>query len=176
MIKSTYSLIWTVIIIFTSTFTLYGDIRYEADPRGKIEQLTGEGEYLPVKEGAGKWTFKGADQDWVFTRTTKFKDGGEFEVKRERFWIAIRRVDGVWVTRTKYRYKMGSSDSIEVTEKDKSGKFSANCRISENKIILSLIRKKQGLIFKITKAGEFIQVNHLSLSSLKDITILFKRQ
>ena len=163
----------TLICILMSSVLLFGEIRYDADPRGKVEQITGVGDYVPVNQGVDKkdindirWSFKGGDQDWEFTRVT--------HDKQERFWISILKVDGVWVTRTKYRFKEGGSG--EVTEKDKSGKFIADCRITEGKVILILNRKKKGYLFKITRIDGNIQINYTNIFNLEDRTINLKKQ
>lgn len=191
------ALIWIIIVI--STAALYGDVRHAVDPRGKIENLLGEGEFVwnmdeqkladCVKEGKEtgqdftireiRWTVTGGDYDWVFTRTTRMGEDNESTIKRERFRIAILKADGVWVTRTKYRYRVGKykqGDTDEVGEKDKGSKFIARCRITGKKIILAAAKKKQGSIFKITKKDGLMQVNLITTHDLRDWTMSYKKR
>lgn len=192
MSKKLSALLW--ILIFISTAVLYGDVPHASDPRGKIEKITGEGEFVwdmnetkladCVKEGkeAGKeftvreitWTVKGGGQDWMFTRTKRMGDDNNSTVKTERFWITIMKADGVWVTRTKYRYKEGEAG--EVGDKDKGGKFSASSRISGKTIILSLTKKKQGRLFRITKKDGLMQVIYITMPDLIDWTMSYKKK
>ncbi|NIM11727.1 MAG: hypothetical protein GTO45_17345 [Candidatus Aminicenantes bacterium] len=190
------ALIWIIIVI--STAALYGDLQHAVDPRGKIENLVGEGDFVwdmdeqkfadCVKEGKEtgrdftireiRWKVTGGDQDWVFTRITRMGDDNEPTIKRERFWITILKVDGVWVTRTKYRYRERNykeGDTDEVGEKDKGRKFTAHCRITSKKIILTLTKKKQGYIFRITKKDGLIQVNLITMHDLRDWTMSYKK-
>ncbi len=190
------ALIWIIII---STAALYGDLQHAEDPRGKIESLIGEGDFIwdmdqqkfadCVKEGKEtgldftireiRWTVTGGDQDWVFTRITRMGDDNEPTIKKERFWITIMKVDGVWVTRTKYRYSEGKykkDDTDEVGEKDKGRKFTASCRITGKKIILAAILKKQGYIFRITKQDGLMQENLITTHDLRDWTMSYKKR
>ncbi|UCH96378.1 MAG: hypothetical protein JSV88_05880 [Candidatus Aminicenantes bacterium] len=191
------ALIWIIIVI--STVALYGDMQHAVDPRGKIENLLGGGDFVwdmdeqkfadCVKEGKEtgrdftireiRWTVTGGGQDWVFTRITRMGDDNEPTIKRERFWITLIRVDGVWVTRTKYRYREGKykeGDTDEVGEKDKGSKFTARCRITSKKIILALTKKKQGYIFRITKKDGLMQVNLITTHDLRDCTMSYKKR
>lgn len=191
------ALIWIIIVI--STVALYGDIQHAVDPRGKIENIVGEGDFVwnmdeqkfadCVKEGKEtgrnftireiRWTVTGGDQDWVFTRITRMGDDNEPTIKRERFRISIIKADGVWVTRTKYRYREGKykkGDTDEVGEKDKGSKFTASCRITGKKIILAAIKKKQGYIFRITKKDGLMQVNLITTHDLRDWTMSYKKR
>jgi len=190
------ALIWIIIVI--STAALYGDMQHAVDPRGKIENLVGEGDFVwdmdeqkfadCVKEGKEtgrdftireiRWKVTGGGQDWVFTRITRMGDDNEPTIKRERFWITILKVDGVWVTRTKYRYRERNykeGDTDEVGEKDKGSKFTAHCRITSKKIILTLTKKKQGYIFRITKKDGLIQVNLITMHDLRDWIMSYKK-
>ena len=190
------ALIWIIIVI--STAALYGDLQHAVDPRGKIENLVGEGDFVwdmdeqkfadCVKEGKEtgrdftireiRWKVTGGGQNWVFTRITRMGDDNEPTIKRERFWITILKVDGVWVTRTKYRYRERNykeGDTDEVGEKDKGRKFTAHCRITSKKIILTLTKKKQGYIFRITKKDGLIQVNLITMHDLRDWTMSYKK-
>jgi hypothetical protein len=191
------ALIW--IMIFMSTAALYADVQHAEDPRGKIETLVGQGDFVwvmdqqeladLVKEAKEtgedftireiRWTITGGDQDWVFTRITRMGDENESTIKRERFRISILKADDVWVTRTKYRYNEGKykkDDSDEVGEKDKGSKFTARCRITGKKIILALTKKKEGYIFRITKQGELMRVNLITTHDLRDWTINYKKR
>ncbi len=194
------ALIWMIIVI--STAALYGDVQHAEDPRGKIENLIGEGEFVwnmdeqklaeCVKEAKEtgqdfkireiRWTVTGEDYDWVFTRITQMGDDNEPTIKRERFWISILKADGVWVTRTKYRYreeKYKKDDTDEVGEKDKGSKFTARCRITDKKIILAAIKKKQekqGYIFRITKKDGLMQVVLITTHDLMDWTFSYKKR
>ena len=191
------ALIWIIIII--STTALYGDMKHAEDPRGKIESLVGQGDFIwdmdqqkfadCVNEGKEtgldfsireiRWTVTGGDQDWVFTRITRMGDDNEPTIKKERFWITIMKVDGVWVTRTKYRYSEGKykkDDTDEVGEKDKGSKFAASCRITGKKIILAAIQKKQGYIFRITKQDGLMQENLITTHDLRDWTMSYKKR
>jgi hypothetical protein len=190
-------LIW--IMIFISTAALYGDVQHAEDPRGKIENLLGQGEFVwdmdqqgladLVKEAKEtgqdftireiRWTITGGEYDWIFTRITRMGDENEPTIKRERFWISILKADGVWVTRTKYRYNEGKykkDDSDEVGEKDKGSKFNARCRITSKKIILVVSKKKEEYIFRITKQGELMQVNLITPHDLRDWTFSYKKR
>ena len=188
------------IILVTSTVTLCGDLRHAVDPRGKIENIVGEGDFTwdmdeqkladYVKEGKEtgqdftireiRWKVTGADQEWVFTRVTQVGDDDkEPTIKRERFRITILKTDGVWVTRTKYRFGEGKykeGDTDELREKDSGGKFAARCRITGKKIILALTKKKQGYLFRITKKDGLMQVNLLTTHDLRDWTMSYKRR
>jgi hypothetical protein len=194
------ALIWIVMVI--STAALYGDVQHAEDPRGKIENIVGEGEFVwnmdeqkladCVKEGKEtgqdftirevRWTVTGGDYDWIFTRITRMGDDNESTIKRERFWISILKADGVWVTRTKYRYSEGKykeGDSDEVREQDKGKKFTARCRITGKKIILAAFKKKQekqGYLFKITKKDGLLQVNSITTHDLRVWTFSFKKR
>jgi hypothetical protein len=191
------ALIWIIIVI--STAALYGDMQHAVDPRGKIENLIGEGDFVwdmdqqkfadCVKEGKEtgldftireiRWTVTGGDQDWVFTRITRMGDDNEPTIKKERFRVTIIKADGVWVTRTKYRYGEGKykkDDTDEVGEKDKGSKFTANCRITGKKIILAATKKKQGYIFRITKKDGLMQVNLITTHDLRDWTMSYKKR
>lgn len=200
MNRKLYTFLWIIIVI--STAALYGDVQHAVDPRGKIENLIGEGEFVwnmdqqkladcekEAKETGQdfkireiRWTITGGDYDWVFTRITRMGDDNESTIKRERFWITILKADGVWVTRTKYRYREGKykkDDSDEVGEKDKGSKFTARCRITGKKIILATTKKKQekqGYIFRITKKGGLMQVNRITTHDLRDWTFSFKKR
>jgi len=197
MNRQLHALIWIVIVI--STAALYGDIQHAEDPTGKIENLVGEGVFVwnmdqqkladCKKEGKEtgqdftireiKWTVTGGDYDWIFTRITRMGDDNEPTIKAERFWISIIKADGVWVTRTKYRYREGAykeGDALEVAEKDKGSKFTARCRITGKKIILAAAKKKQGFIFMITKKDGLIQVNHITTHDLMDWSMSYKKQ
>jgi hypothetical protein len=197
MNRKLQALIWTVIVI--STAALYGDIKHAEGPRGKIENLVGEGVFVwnmdqqkladCVKEGKEtgqdftireiRWTVTGGDYDWIFTRITRMGDDNDPTIKTERFRISIIKADGVWVTRTKYRYSEGKykeGDTHEVAEKDKGSKFTARCRITGKKIILAAAKKKQGFIFRITKKDGLMQVNHITTHDLRDWTFSFKKQ
>jgi hypothetical protein len=190
-------LIW--IMIFISTAASYGDVQHGEDPRGKIENLLGQGEFVWDMDQQGladlekeaketgedftireiRWTITGGDQDWVFTRITRMGDENEPTIKRERFWISILKSDGVWVTRTKYRYNEGKykkDDTDEVREKDKGSKFAARCRITGKKIILALSKKKEDYIYMITKQGDLVQVNLITTHDLRDWTINYKKR
>jgi hypothetical protein len=190
------ALIWIIII---STAALYGDLQHAEDPRGKIESLIGEGDFIwdmdqqefadCVKEGKEtgldftireiRWTVTGGDQDWVFTRITRMGDDNEPTIKKERFWITIMKVDGVWVTRTKYLYSEGKykkDDTDEVGEKDKGRKFTASCRITGKKIILAAIQKKQGYISRITKQDGLMQEDLITTHDLRDWTMSYKKR
>lgn len=188
------------IILVTSTVTLCGDLRHALDPRGKIENIVGEGDFIwdmdeqkladCVKEGKEtgqdftireiRWKITGGDQDWVFTRITQVGDDDKQPtIKRERFWITILKTDGVWVTRAKYRYREGKykeGDTDEVGEKDSGGKFTARCRITGKKIILALTKQEQGYLFRITKKDGLVQVNLLTAHDLRDWTMSYKRR
>ena len=191
------ALIWIIIVI--STAALYGDMQHAVDPRGKIENLIGEGDFVwdmdeqkfadCVKEGKEtgrdftireiRWTVTGGEQDWVFTRITRMGDDNEPTIKRERFRVTIIKADGVWVTRTKYRYGEGKykkGDTDEVGEKDKGSKFTARCRITGKKIILASTKKKQGYIFRITKKDGLMQVNLITTHDLRDWTMSYKKR
>jgi hypothetical protein len=191
------ALIW--IMIFMSTAALYADVQHAEDPRGKIETLVGQGDFVwvmdqqeladLVKEAKEtgedftireiRWTITGGDQDWVFTRITRMGDENESTIKRERFWISILKADGVWVTRTKYRYNEGKykkDDTDEVGEKDKGSKFAARCRITGKKIILVVSKKKEEYIYRITKQGELMQVNLITPHDLRDWTFSYKKK
>ena len=191
------ALIWIIIVI--STAALYGDMQHTVDPRGKIENLVGEGDFVwnmdeqkfadcvnegketgqDFKIGEIRWTVTGADQDWIFTRITRMGDDNEPTIKTERFRISIIKADGVWVTRTKYRYREGEykqGDTHEVGEKDKGSKFTARCRITGKKIILAATRKKQGYIFRITKKDGLMQVNLITTHDLRDWTFSYKKR
>lgn len=200
MNKKLYTFLWIIMVI--STAALYGDVKHAEDPRGKIETLVGEGEFVWnmdeqkladfVKEGKEtgqdftireiRWTITGGDYDWIFTRITRMGNDNEATIMRERFWIAILKADGVWVTRTKYRYREGKykkDDSDEVGEKDKGSKFIGRCRITSKKIILAAFKKKQekqGYIFKITKNDGLMQVNSITTHDLMDWTFSYKKQ
>ena len=186
-------------IIVISTAALYGDVQHAEDPRGKIENIIGEGDFVwnmdeqkladCIKEGKEtgldftireiSWTVTGGDYDWVFTRITRMGDDNEPTIKRERFRISILKADGVWVTRTKYRYREGKykkDDTDEVGEKDKGSKFTARCRITDKKIILAADKKKQGFIFKITKKDGLMQVNLITTHDLMDWTFSYKKR
>lgn len=186
-------------MIFISTAALYGDVQHAEDPRGKIENLLGQGEFVwdmdqqgladLVKEAKEtgqdftireiRWTITGGEYDWIFTRITRMGDENEPTIKRERFWISILKADGVWVTRTKYRYNEGKykkDDSDEVGEKDKGSKFNARCRITSKKIILVVSKKKEEYIFRITKQGELMQVNLITPHDLRDWTFSYKKR
>jgi hypothetical protein len=191
------ALIWIIIVI--STAALYGDTQHAVDPRGKIENIVGEGVFVwdmdqqkyadCVKEGKEtgrdftireiRWTVTGGDQDWVFTRITRMGDDNEPTIKKERFRVTIIKADGVWVTRTKYRYGEGKykkGDTDEVGEKDKGSKFNARCRITGKKIILASTKKKQGYIFRITKKDGLMQVNLITTHDLRDWTMSYKKR
>ena len=197
MNRKLIALIW--IMIFISTAALYGDVQHAEDPRGKIENLLGQGEFVwdmdqqeladCVKEAKEtgqdftireiRWTITGGDQDWVFTRITRMGDENEPIIKRERFRISILKADGVWVTRTEYRYNEGKykeGDTDEVVEKDKGSKFTAHCRITGKKIILVVSKKKEEYIFRITKQGELMQVDHITTHDLNDWTFSYKKK
>jgi hypothetical protein len=60
-------------------------------------------------------------------------------------------------------------------EKDKGRKFTAHCRITSKKIILTLTKKKQGYIFRITKKDGLIQVNLITMHDLRDWTMSYKK-
>lgn len=196
MNRKLYALIWIIIVM--STAALYGDLQHAVDPRGKIENIVGEGDFVwnmdeqkfadCVKEGKEtgrdftireiKWKVTGGGQNWVFTRITRMGDDNEPMIKRERVWITILKVDGVWVTRTKYRYRERNykeGDTDEVGEKDKGRKFTAHCRITSKKIILTLTKKKQGYIFRITKKDGLIQVILITMHDLRDWTMSYKK-
>jgi hypothetical protein len=187
------------IFMVVSTAALYGDVQHAEDPRGKIENLVGEGDFVwnmdqqkladCVKEGKEtgldftireiRWTITGGDYDWVFTRITRMGDDNEPTIKRERFWISILKADGLWVTRTKYRYNEGKykeGDTDEVGEKDKGSKFAARCRITSKKIILAAAKKKQGFIFRITKKDGLMQVNRITMHDLMDWSMNYKKR
>ena len=189
--------IWIIIVI--STVTLHGDIQHGVDPRGKIENIVEEGEFVWemdekkftgfVKEAGEtgkdftvreiKWIVTGGDQDWSFTRITRMGDYNALTIKRERFWIALRRVDGVWVTRLKYRYRDGeykAGDTDEVKEKDKGGKYTANCRVSGKQIVLALYRKKKGHVFRITKEDGFMRVDHMTTHDCGAWAMSYRKQ
>lgn len=200
MNRKLYAFLWIIMVI--STAALYGDVQHAEDPRGKIENLIGEGEFVwdmdeqeladCVKEGKEtgqdftireiRWTVTGGDYDWVFTRITRMGDDNEATIKRERFRIAILKADGVWVTRAKYRYNEGKykeGDTDEVGENDGGSKFIARCRITSKKIILAAAKKKQekqGYIFKITKKDGLLQVNHITTHDLRDWTFSYKKR
>jgi hypothetical protein len=187
------------IIVFLVTVTLYGDLRHAEAPRGKIEKIAGEGDFLwdkddPatanfIKEGKewgpdfsireSRWEIRGGDQEWVFTLITRLGDDDkEPMIKRERFWVSLLKADGVWITRTKYRYREGKyreDEPGEVEEKDKGSKFSALCRITGTRIILAATKQKQGCIFRITKKDGALQVDQLTIHDLRDWTIRFKK-
>jgi len=190
------------ILIFVAaislTTSIHGEVQHAQNPMGKIENILDEGEFVwniddtqraDLKKEAlelGKtftvqdmrWAVKGGGQDWVLTRTMRMGDGNDAQVKRERFWITLLKVDGKWVTRTKYRFregKPGEGETLDVNENDKGGKFSARCRITHKKIILSLTRKKQGYFFKITGNGSAMQVDSFSIQDLTAQTIKFKK-
>lgn len=185
------ALTWLVMLMLAAV--LYGDVPHASDPRGKIEKITGEGEYVwdmnqqkqsrlaaEAKEKGEKfnlsgvtWTVKGEGQDWIFTRTMQMEDKTGSKVKAERFWISIIKADGVWVTRTKYRY---NEDGTEVGETHKGGKYTARCRITEEKIVLLLTRKKQGHIFRITNEGGLMRVIHITMPGLIDWSMDYKKQ
>jgi hypothetical protein len=167
------------------TVALYGDLKHASDPRGKIENITGEGDFVWVMDEGKetgpdstapeiKWTVKGGDQEWTFTRLTRMKGDNEAVLKNERFWITILKADGVWVTRVKYRYKEGETGEVE--KKDKGGKYKASCRITGGKIILAAFKKNRGHIFKITKKDGLMRVNLVTTHDLRDWTRSFKKQ
>ncbi len=191
------ALIW--IMIFISTAALCVDVQHAEDPRGKIENLLGTGDFVwdmnqqefadCVKEAKEtgqdftireiRWTITGGDQDWVFTRITRMGDDNEPTIKRERFRISIIKADGVWVTRTKYRYNEGKykkDDTDEVREKDEGSKFTARCRITNKKIILVLTKKKEEYISRITKQGEIMQENLITTHDLRDWNFSYKKR
>jgi hypothetical protein len=190
-----------ILIFFAATvftITAHGEVRHAQNPMGNIENILGEGEFVwnindtqradLEKEALemGKtftvkdirWTVKGGGQDWVLTRTTRMGEGNEASVKQERFWITLLRVDGKWVSRTKYRFRQAKpreGESLDVNDNDNGGKFSARCRITHKKIILSLTRKKQGHFFKITGNGSSMQVDYFSVQDLAARSITFKK-
>ena len=189
--------IWIIIVI--STVTIYGDTQYGVDPRGKIENIVGEGDFVwdmdeekfpdCVKEAreAGReftvretrWTITGGGQDWSFTRITRTGDYKALTIKRERFWIAIRKVNGVWVTRLKYRYRDGKykeGDTDEVKEKDKGGKYTGCCRISSKQITLAIAKKKQGYMFKITKKDGLMRVDLMTTHDCAAWTMSYRKR
>jgi hypothetical protein len=197
MSRKLNAIIWIIFLI--SAVALYGDIQHGSDPRGKIENIVGEGSFVWdmdqqkltewVKEGKEtgrdftiseiRWAVKGNGQNWVFTRISRMGNDKDATVKRERFWVDLIRVDGLWVTRTKYRFNGGKyqeGDSEEITEKDKGRKYTASCRITGERIILTFIKKKQAHIFRITNKDDSMQVNLITIPDLSDSTINFKKQ
>ncbi|MCP5048726.1 MAG: hypothetical protein GY940_16265 [bacterium] len=197
MSKKLNAVIWIIVLI--STAALYGDIKHASDPRGKIENITGEGEFVWeidkqevadwVKEGTEternvtirevRWTVKGGGQNWTFTRITRMGTENEDTIKRERFWVNIIKLDGEWVTRTKYRHRGGTykeGDTDEVSEKDKGSKYKARCRITGKKVILAIFKKKQGYIFSITKKDGLVKVNFIATHDLRNWTMSYKKQ
>lgn len=191
------SFIWIITVI--STVMSYGDIQHAVDPRGKIEHIVGAGDFIWdmdeqkfadwEKEGKEtgrdftiseiRWTVTGGDQDWIFTRIIRMGDDNESTIKRERFRITILKVDGVWITRTKYRYREGEykkGETDEVGENDKGSKFNARCRITGKKVILASTKKKQGYIFRITRKNGLMQVNFITTHDLRDWTMNFKKR
>lgn len=188
--------LWIIIVI--STFAMYGDTRHGLDPRGKIENIVGEGDFVwdmdeekfadCVKEGREtgreftvretRWKVTGGDQDWCFTRITRTGEYNALTIKRERFWVTIRKVDGVWVTRLKYRYRNGKyneGDTDEVKENDKGSKYTTCCRITSKQITLAIAKKKQGDLFRITKKDGLLRVNHITPHNCGDWTMSFRK-
>ena len=187
------------VIIIISTFTMFGDTPHGVDPRGKIENIVGEGDFIwdmneekfadCVKEAREtgrdfnvreiRWTVTGGDQNWCFTRITRMGDYNALTIKREQFRVAILRVDGVWVTRLKYRYREGKhkeGDTDEVKESDKGSKYTACCRISSKQITLAVSRKKQGYIYKISKKDGLMRVNLMTLHDCGTWTMSYKKR
>ena len=171
------AVIWIVIIF--STLLLYGDVPHDSDPRWKIESIVGEGRFTgQLYQQETTWTIKGGGQDWVFSCSTPNSEKKEDGVRLERFWITILRVDGKWVSRTRYRYREVAAGKgwTELTEKDKGGKFNAKCRITEKKIVLAAItKKKHAYIFRVTKKDSLLIVNRVSLHDLSDWVVSYKK-
>lgn len=184
--------------IVALTASTYGDVRHTSDPRDNIKTIAAHGDFVWdlnktdrfewVKEAkeSGKelkvreirWTVKGKGQDWVFTRTTRMMEDNKPTIKKEGFWISILKADGVWVTRTKYRYKAGKykeGDTSEVTLKNKGSKYRAYCRITGKKIILALTRKKKAFIYEISQTDGSMRVHSIAVPGVIDRTIVFKK-
>jgi hypothetical protein len=186
-----------LILIFVPAISLCGDIVHGPDPRGTIEKIAGEWnftwdlnsqkykDWVKKKNESGqdfsiqeiKWYIKGKGQNWVFTKITRMGDDINSTIKRERFWVDIIRVDGIWVTRTKYRYNEGKynkNDSHDVTKNNKGRKFTASCRLMNDKITLSILKKKQARVFRISKKNGLLCVNYITIPDLTDSTFHLK--
>ncbi|MCP4155465.1 MAG: hypothetical protein GY757_47515 [bacterium] len=191
-----YSLI--SILILLASAPLLADLQHTSDPRKNIENLLSNGDFVWVMDDSNlksflensssikndsaisniSWNVKGGAQEWILTRTRLTKKNNKSFIKKERFRITIIMVDNVWITRTKYRYKKGplqDMTSIEITDNTKSNKFKARCRISKNKIVLSLSKKKSNKLFKFTKKNNLLQINHTT-NDLRDWTVSFKKK
>ena len=201
--KQSYSVLTRVIFILSAigviTGTIYAgvEVKHATDPRGKIEKILGEGNFawamtdaalafladeaketgIPFTVKETTWTARGGGQDWVLTRVIRMEEDKEPMVRKEKFWISILRVNGIWFTRTKYRYRIDiEGNTREVTQKDKGGKFTARCLITGKKILLAVTRKKKGYIFKITGSDGLMQVSYISTHQLIERTATFKKQ
>ena len=186
------------IFIIFSTAALCADLRHAVDPRGKIEQIVGEGNFAwnidqqkrndcldEAKENGedftitdSKWIVTGGNQDWVFTRITRMGEGNDSTIKKERFRITIMKADGVWITRTEYRFRVEKNpkdDTFDVSDKDKGGKFTTRCRITGKKIILAANSRKEGLIYRITQNDGILHVSLITTQDLKDWTMDYKK-